>query len=475
MEEFVRRKSSNDAGKNRVMLWDGHTDPSDLGLSSKEVEHLSSGQKNELARPYVLNRLDHYVLVCVLQSKDSSPFALEKARKQGDEVQELLNKLKLEEVTLQSSLENSKVNFAFCEGFLLGNYSFHKYQKAGNKRSLATLLLDDVLNDEELEWLKAVVSATCVARDLVNEPLSHMDSVQYGERLQALGQTFGFSTQVLEKKQIESLKMGGLLGVNKGSLTPPTFSILEHKPQNPINDKPIVFVGKGVVFDTGGISLKPTAYMDTMKCDMGGSAAVAGVLAGAAQAGLPLHIIGLIPATDNRPGVEAIVPQDILTMSDGTTVEVLNTDAEGRLILADALVYAKKYDPQIAIELSTLTGSAAMAIGKYGIVAMGDASDEEWDRLNTSGENTWERLARFPFWEEYDELLESDFADIKNIGGPEGGAITAGRFLSKFTDYPFVHLDIAGPAYLKKKDSYRSKNGTGTGVRLLLDYLKGMS
>jgi len=215
--------------------------------------------------------------------------------------------------------------------------------------------------------------------------------------------------------------------------------------------------------------------MDTMKCDMGGSAAVVGVLTGAALAKLPLHIIGLIPATDNRPGVEAIVPQDILTMSDGTTVEVLNTDAEGRLILADALVYAKKYDPQIAIELSTLTGSAAMAIGKYGIVAMGETSDEEWERLTRSGEMSWERLARFPFWEEYDELLESDFADIKNIGGPEGGAITAGRFLSKFTDYPFVHLDIAGPAYLKKKDAYRSKNGTGTGVRLLLEYLRSMS
>ncbi len=475
MTDFVRRKSSNDAGSDRIVLWSGGEDLQNIDLASNDLEYVRT--KNQSTAPKIIsfNNAGRHTLVVRLDNLDGDPKSLELVRKAGDEAQETLNKLKSKSAELSSLVSNPEMKLAFCEGLLLGNYSFHKYQKKGNKRSFESLILDDTLTEGELKWLKALVIGTFTARDLVNEPLSHLDSVIYGERLEELGKEHGFEVQVLKKKQIESLKMGGLLGVNKGSLTPPTFSILTHKPDNAMNEKPIVVVGKGVVFDTGGISLKPTAYMDTMKCDMGGSAAVAGVLVGAAKANIPLHIIGLIPATDNRPGVDAIVPQDILTMSDGTTVEVLNTDAEGRLILADALVYAKKYDPQIAIELSTLTGSAAMAIGKYGIVAMGNASNEEWSRLEKAGEESWERLARFPFWEEYDELLESDFADIKNIGGAEGGAITAGRFLQHFTDYPFVHLDIAGPAYIKKKDAYRSKNGTGTGVRLLLNYLKALA
>ncbi|RLF02643.1 MAG: peptidase M17, partial [Thermoprotei archaeon] len=186
---------------------------------------------------------------------------------------------------------------------------------------------------------------------------------------------------------------------------------------------------------------------------------------------VPCHIIALVPATDNRPDGNAYAPGDVVTMYDGTTVEVLNTDAEGRMILADALAYARRFDPQLVIELSTLTGAAAVAVGKYGIVGMGTAPDNDFDELQKSGERVSERIVKFPFWDEYKELLKSEIADMKNIGGREGGAITAGKFLEHFTSYPYIHLDIAGPAFVLGKNSYKGKGGTGVGVRLLYDFL----
>ena len=267
--------------------------------------------------------------------------------------------------------------------------------------------------------------------------------------------------------------MGGLLAVNQGSPQPPTFSIMEWKPANAVNKKPIVLVGKGVVYDTGGMSLKPTPNsMDYMKCDMGGGAAVAGAIYAIAAAKLPVHVVALVPATDNRPDGDAYVPGDVITMMGGKTVEVLNTDAEGRLILADALHYAKRYQPELVLEFSTLTGAAAAAIGPQGIVCMGTVDEHTRSALHQAGNTVYERLAEFPFWEEYDELIKSDVADIKNVGGPAAGAITAGRFLNHFVDYPYMHFDIAGPAFSKSADSYRGRNGTGVGVRLLFEYVK---
>lgn len=211
--------------------------------------------------------------------------------------------------------------------------------------------------------------------------------------------------------------------------------------------------------------------MDTMKCDMGGAATVAASIFAVASAKLPLHVIALVPATDNRPDGNAYVPGDVITMFDGTTVEVLNTDAEGRLILADALTYAKKFEPEIVFNFATLTGSAARAIGSQGIVAMEVKAANLFCELAQSGSLVHERLVKFPMWDEYREQLNSEIADLKNIGGPEGGAITAGKFLEHFTDYPFVHFDIAGPAFIEKRDSYRGIGGTGTGVRLMFHYL----
>jgi leucyl aminopeptidase len=210
--------------------------------------------------------------------------------------------------------------------------------------------------------------------------------------------------------------------------------------------------------------------MDYMKSDMAGAAAVAGAIQVAAKKNLPLHLVALVPATDNRPGGNAITPGDVITISNGSTVEVLNTDAEGRLILADALVYAQKYNPMLVIDLATLTGSAAMTLGTHGIAAMENESGEFFDLLRKAGEKVNERLVELPLWEEYDEMIKSSIADMKNIGGGEAGAITAGKFLQRFVTYPWIHLDIAGPSYLHAADHYRSVGGTATGVRLLSEF-----
>jgi leucyl aminopeptidase len=358
------------------------------------------------------------------------------------------------------------------EGAILGNYQFLKYFSDHHKRrnSLVQLFVEESVQSE-VETLAVATMGTIFARDLVNTPVIDLTATDLAKEAKEAGKRHGFSVEVLEKKQIESLKMGGLLAVNYGSTEPPVFIIMEHKPEGAVNEKPLVLVGKGVVYDTGGLSLKPTNFMDDMKSDMGGAAAVLGTMSAVAEANLPLHVIGLVPATDNRPGGNAVTPGDVITISDGTTVEVMNTDAEGRLILSDALVYAKRYQPELVIDLATLTGAAARAIGHYAIVGMGNAPRTEMNALQESGFATHERVVEFPFWDEYKELLNSPIADMKNIGGAEAGAITAGKFLEHFTDYPYIHLDIAGPAFLKKRIGYRVEGGTGVGVRLLFDFI----
>ena len=235
-----------------------------------------------------------------------------------------------------------------------------------------------------------------------------------------------------------------------------------------------MLVGKGVVFDTGGLSLKPTpGAMDMMKCDMAGGAAVAGTLYALAKNQVPLHVIGLVPATDNRPGGLAYAPGDVLTMHSGLTVEVKNTDAEGRLILADALHFAKKYDPTLVIDLATLTGAAVRALGTEALALMGTAPAETAAQLLAAGHAVHERAVEFPLWDDYAEHIKSDIADISNLGKPEAGQISAAKFLERFIEgTPWLHLDIAGPAYLTAPDSYRGKGGTGVGVRLLYEFLK---
>lgn len=362
-----------------------------------------------------------------------------------------------------------------AEGILLSSYQFIEYFKDADKKrnGLKEIYFPEEVAKKKLEELNAIVKAVFWARDRVNEPLSHLNAVQLSDHIAALAPEAGFTVQILEKTQIETLKMGGLIAVNKGSIDPPTFTIVEYKPEKAVNKKPIVLVGKGVVYDTGGLSLKPTpGSMDVMKCDMGGAACVVGAIYLAALQKLKVHVIALIPATDNRPGLNAYTPGDVITMFDGTTVEVLNTDAEGRMILADALAYSNKYKPELVIDAATLTGAAVKAIGTRATVIMGNADDKVFDALTKSGNETHERVVRFPFWDDYAKEIKSPIADLKNLGGPNAGMITAGKFLEHFVKAPYIHMDIAGPAWLDTKEDYKGQGGTGTGVRLLYNFLK---
>jgi leucyl aminopeptidase len=373
--------------------------------------------------------------------------------------------------------KNIQILDHFLEGFSLANYKFNRHKTSTHH---VPFILETNFNDKITD---ASFKGVCVARDLVNEPLSHLNAEKLSNVLEILSKESGFKLEVLNEEKIKKLKMGGVLSVNKGSLAKPTFNILTYRSKKSKSKNPIVLVGKGVMYDTGGLSLKPTPNsMDMMKCDMGGAAAVIGSIYALALAKADCYIIGLIPAVENRPGGEAYVPGDVITMMNGKTVEVLNTDAEGRLILADALHYAKRYNPDLVIDLATLTGSASRAIGKYGIVAMENYKNNFFEKFSLNmkglvriGNAVGERVVVQPFWDDYKQELESEVADIKNLGGPEAGHITAGKFLEYFVDYPWIHLDIAGVAFLKQDYLYHKKGGTGIGVRLLTIWLANHS
>ncbi|WP_215226204.1 leucyl aminopeptidase family protein [Echinicola shivajiensis] len=406
---------------------------------------------------------------------DEGAYKLEFSRKSGAKAWAFIKDINQAKVYFFGKSE--KLFLAFVEGLVLASYQFDKY-KSDRKNPISTLEIHcPIAEESNLEELLYMTVATFEARDLVNEPVIYLNALKLGEEIKRLGSKYGFETEVLNKAQINSLKMAGLKAVNAGSEIPPTFSILHYKPKTGRKfKKPIVLVGKGVVYDTGGLSLKPTPNsMDFMKADMAGAAAVIGTICAVAQLKLPMEVIGLIPATDNRPGFNAVTPGDIITFANGKTVEILNTDAEGRLILADALIYAKKYDPKLVIDLATLTGSAASALGKEGAVMMGKAYDEEKSFLKIASQEVFERLVEFPLWDEYGDQLKSSIADITNLGGPTAGAITAGKFLEHFIDYNWIHIDIAGPAFIKSGEDYKTTGGTGFGVRLITQFLKNIS
>jgi leucyl aminopeptidase len=442
-------------------------------LSAEENKFVREKLKDNKSQ-IVINQYKRMVYVQLLSPvRNDQSKSLESCRKAGAQWTSRFNASGHTSVTLVDN-DSGELLLALAEGIVLANYQFLKYKSDSGKEvnSLKEVkVAGKKIKKNDIDHLSVVTEATCRARTLVNEPQSYLNATVFAKELKALAKEAGFKAEVFDKKKITAMKMGGLLSVNMGSLEPPTFTVMEYKSPHAVNKRPIIIVGKGVVYDTGGMSLKPTANsMDYMKCDMAGGAVVGAALYAAAKAKLPLYIIGLVPATDNRPDGNAYVPGDVITMMSGKTVEVLNTDAEGRLILADALHYAKKYNPELVLEFSTLTGSAAATLGHYGIVAMGNAPSEMQESLIQSGDSVYERLGMMPFWDEYNELLKSDIADLKNIGGANAGAITAGKFLENFTSYPFMHLDIAGPAFTKTADSYRGKNGTGIGVRLLFEF-----
>jgi leucyl aminopeptidase len=461
-----------------VYLINNDTDLKGLGLSNNQLDYLNDtvGKINKpgALRLCILNEFPKWMVFVLPDQKKLGDDLRESYRLDGTQIQKWANSQKLEEIELIDLSNNTDRLQCTVEGLVLSNYQFLPYfsDVEKKKNSLSKIGID--LNDEKaLAKLRVLIEAVFRTRDLVNEPLSSLNAPKLADEIETMARKVGIDVEIMDKAKIEALKFGGLLAVNKGSIDPPRFCVLEYKPEKAVNDKPLVLVGKGIVYDTGGLSLKPTGNsMDYMKSDMAGAAAVVGAIYAVAALNLPVHVITLVPATDNRPDGNAYVPGDIIRMHSGLFVEVLNTDAEGRMILADALSYAKKYDPDLVIDLATLTGAAAVAVGTIGTVIMGSAGSAVLEDIKAAGNSCYERTVEFPLWEEYAKLLESEVADIKNIGGRDAGAITAGKFLERFTDYPWVHMDIAGPSFIFSPDGYRTTGGTGTGVRLLIEFIE---
>ena len=425
----------------------------------------------------VLNHFSHQHYFVVLEDKRTPELQLEALRQAGHQLQAALKKEKTSEVFVHNLSDLPTAALTLAEGLFLAAYHFEGYKTDEKSRAAAPLarlvLVGAAATEAQATELQHLLEGVALARDLVNTPVNKLNAQQLADRLAEAGDEAGYRTEILDLAHIESLRMGGLLAVNLGSPEPPTFSILEWKPAGAVNEKPYVLVGKGVVYDTGGLSLKPTpGSMDMMKCDMAGGAAVGGVLYALAKNQVPLHVIGLVPATDNRPGGLAYVPGDVITMFTGLTVEVKNTDAEGRLLLADALGFARKYAPALVIDLATLTGAAVRAVGTEAAAVMGTADPSTTAQLLAAAHRVHERLVEFPLWDDYADHMKSDIADLSNLGKGDAGHISAAKFLERFIEgTPWLHLDFAGPAFLTAPDSYRGKGGTGMGVRLLYEFL----
>jgi leucyl aminopeptidase len=317
-----------------------------------------------------------------------------------------------------------------------------------------------------LEQGLAVAHGMSLAKDLGNLPPNVCTPAYLADQARELARRYRMKLTVLEREDMEKFGMGALLSVAQGSARPPKLIVLEHR-GGPKTQKPVVLVGKGVTFDTGGISLKPAAEMDEMKFDMCGAASVLGALKAAGEMRLPMNLIGIVPATENMPGGRATRPGDIVTTMSGQTVEILNTDAEGRLILCDALTYAERFEPAAVVDIATLTGACVIALGH---VASGlYANDEALAReLLQAGDAACDRAWRMPLWEDYQEQLKSNFADFANIGGRPAGSVTAACYLARFTKkFKWAHLDIAGTAWKSGKE----KGATGRPVPLLTQFL----
>jgi leucyl aminopeptidase len=374
---------------------------------------------------------------------------------------------------------NEDAGQAFAEGSMLGLYRFLQYKtkdENNNDIRFVTLAIESATAIKPMQAGvargTAIAEATIMARDMVNAPPADMTPAIVAAKAKEVARQYGLSIKVFDRERMRNLGMGGLLGVASGSAEPPKFIILEYRKggKRPF----IALVGKTVTFDSGGISIKPADGMDKMKDDMSGGAAVLGAMRAAAAMKLPLNIVGLLPATENMPGGKAYKPGDVLRTLSGQTIEIMNTDAEGRLVLSDALTYACTYKPAAIVDIATLTGACSIALGQEAMGMLGKG-DKIKSKLRDAGAVTGERVWELPLWEEYYELIKSDIADMKNTGGRAGGVITAAALLSKFVqEYPWVHLDIAAVAWSDKERPYTPKGATGVGVRLLTQFLREM-
>ncbi|WP_423839220.1 leucyl aminopeptidase [Thermus scotoductus] len=388
----------------------------------------------------------------------------EDPRATGGRLAQALAKLSFPEVLVEA-LEA----YPLAEGILLGAYRFDRYKGSREEKPVAIQLSG--ANPEEVERAKKVAEGVYWARDLVNEPPNVLTPEALAEAALSL-KAFGVEVEVLDEGAIQALGMGAFLAVAQGSENPPRFIALRYAPEGA--RERLDLVGKGLTFDSGGYSLKPTESMATMKNDMAGAAAVLGAMKSAALLGLPLEVRGYIAACENMVSGRAYRLGDVLKTLTGKTVEVMNTDAEGRLTLADALAYAERQGARRILELSTLTGSAVVALGEE--VAALFATEEAWGRrVEDAARRAGEKVWPLPLERAYREKLKSPVADLKNVGDRNGGAITAALFLAEFVRVPLVHLDIAGPAFAKKAHALGPEGGTGFGVRTVLEVARGLT
>ena len=370
---------------------------------------------------------------------------------------------------------------AVTEGALLGLYSFRRHitkeAEYGDIKQL-TMVGADKAELPKLEQGcdkgRVLAEATNLARDMVNEPANYMTPTHMAETATRLAESYGLELRLLEREQIQKLGMGALLGVAQGSRQPPKFIVLHYKGGNS-SETDVALVGKGVTFDSGGISIKPSEKMDEMKGDMAGGAAVMAAMSAIAQLKPRINVMAVIPATENLPGGSALKPGDILTAIDGKTIEIISTDAEGRLILADALGYAKRSGAKLIIDVATLTGACRVALGNICSGVFGN-NQGLVDKVIAAGAEAGELIWQMPMYEQYKEQNKSDVADIKNIGGRYAGAITAAQFLAEFVgDTPWVHLDIAGTSMSDKERAYLVKGATGVPVRTLVNLVLSLA
>ena len=459
-----------------IFLYGDEAASRDLPLGKKELELLSARREEKKDQILVFDRLPYHLYLVSFDSELEAPLTQEKLRRRAMDLLRRLEADKVTSVAISGEGVLPEEVAALVEGLTLADYSFDRYRSA-DIWHLDSLVIDALyLKPDELEANQRLWNRIHWCREWVNLPVQDLNAAGFADELASIAADLqGVTCTVMDKKKIESLRMGGLLGVNRGSVDEPRFVVLEYNGLTELHSDTICLVGKGIMFDTGGLNIKPGSYMEEMKSDMAGAATMASVLFAAADNQLPVHLVALLPMTDNRPGYNALTPDDILTMYDGTTVEVVNTDAEGRLILADAIAYAQKnYNPALIITAATLTGAAVRAISTFGIAAMQENADNPYTMLSLVGKQVYERLVEFPMWEEYDDMIMSKVADLRNsTSSPQAGTITAGKFLAHFAHgTPFIHLDIAGVAYFSKPQHYYRFGASGYGIRLLYAFLQ---
>ena len=461
-----------------VALYEGES-PRDLGEDAVEVVSGGDfgGKAGETALLYGQAGPAPRLLLVGLGKKDI--FTLEKLRRAAATAARRARALKLHSAAFSlPAFPDTAIREAartVAEGARLGLYRFDRHKSAADDQDLETFWL--VAEEEELEEATEgaelgakVAEGTVLARDLANEPSNVATPKYLAEWARTIAEKYGMELAVLDRSGIQEEGLTGLATVGRSASNEPYFIALEHRGGG--DSAPVVLIGKAVTFDSGGISIKPSAGMEDMKFDMSGGAAVLGAMEAAGALDLPLNVVALVPATENLPGGDAFKPGDVLQMHSGKTVEIVTTDAEGRLILADALSYARRYEPSAVVDCATLTGACTVALGDHASGLMGNDEDLVAE-LQTAGETTGERAWPLPLFGEYTEQIKGDTADIKNSGGRRGGALTAGAFLKEFADYPWAHLDVAGTAYGKKGNAYATKGATGVPARLLVEFLLG--